>query len=108
MTVEEFDVANALLQFKPIFHEKAHIYGILFNSRGNWLRGLKEPNSIGYGVQIPSFIEGTNEEDYFLNSFTDPKSYGSWCRFEGTVDESKQGKHYYGQINTFFQINIFG
>jgi|APCry1669189000_1035189.scaffolds.fasta_scaffold03200_3 hypothetical protein len=106
MTVEEFDVANALLQFKPIFHEKAHIYGILFNSRGNWLRGLKEPKSVGYGVQIPSFIEGTNEEDYFLNSFTDPKSYGSWCRFEGTVDESKQGKHYYGQINTFFQINI--
>jgi hypothetical protein len=100
LTVDDFDVAMTLLVFKPTFYSKAHIYGVLFNSRGNWLRELKVPESLRYGVQNLSYIEGTHK-DYLKESFNNPKSYGSWCRFEST-----EGRHSYGQINSFFQIKI--
>ena len=93
---DDYDIAQNLLTFKPTFFQRAHLYGVSFVSRGSWLRETEFPKIARYGDQNKDYIE-SNKLGSLNESWRRSTSYGSWCRFE-----QLEGKHSYGQINTFF------
>lgn len=100
LTTEDYEVALKLLSFEPKYFQHAHVYGVLFASRGSWLRETKLPKSARYGDQNKQLIE-TSDKGSLSESWNNSKSYSSWCRFE-----QHGRKHSYGQINSFFRIDI--
>ena len=97
---DDYDIAQNLLTFQPTFFQRAHLYGVSFVSRGSWLRETEFPKIARYGDQNKDYIE-SNKLGSLNESWRRSTSYGSWCRFE-----QLEGKHSYGQINTFFRIDI--
>ena len=77
---DEVVLARAILGFKPNFHCKAWVYGLMFRSRGSTFR---------------EYAKGDNEIDW-----KDKKNYSSWCKFIQT----KTSRYRYAKINAFFEV----
>ena len=74
----EVALARAIIGFKPNFHRKAWVYGLMFRSRGSTFREK---------------AKGDNEFDW-----KDKKNYSSWCKFIQTKTSR------YAKINAFFEV----
>jgi hypothetical protein len=100
-TDEEVIVSTNLLSLTPQFFQHATISGLLFHSRGSWKRETIGPTRDGVYGSGQLFFKGSKYSELHLN-FSDKANYSSWCIFK----HQNHAKHYYAQINAFFQIRI--
>lgn len=94
---EDLQVANALLQFKPIFNQEAVIYGTHFYSRGSQCRELEYAHTQSYGGTTFS-PSNTNTGQWF-----DKHNTRSWCKFQSVNSTAR-----YGLLNAFFDVKSIG
>ncbi len=96
---EDVKVANAILQFKPMFYKEALIYGTHFYSRGSQCREFEYSSnqSRRYGGDTFS-PSNTNTGQWF-----DKHNTRSWCKFQCGKSTKR-----YGLLNAFFDVKSLG
>lgn len=97
--IQEVNVAQNILSYKPSFFKNAVISGLLFQSRGSSLRETMAPKQVGYGSE-KGILEGSISSR-LQNNFRDKASNSSWC-----ILKQQNFSKLYAQINTFFPIHI--
>ena len=92
-------LAEEIVNLKPISYRKAVVYGVPFNGRGMNCRETEPLKDIRYGA------ESTRKQKHSLK-WWDKNEYSSWCRFTQKPNEHSQNIPRYGQINSFFKLNL--
>jgi hypothetical protein len=76
------------------------VYGVPFKGRGINCRETALPSDIRYGAEKAKIQKQ-------CLSWWDKKEYSSWCRFsQRTKKNSNYNVSRYGQINSFFKLNL--
>ena len=87
---EELKISRNCINFSPVFHSKALIYGLPFRSRGSQFRRSSK-------------LHQPREEI----KWSDKRNFSCWCMFQQSIYGNKSAlKYRYGRINCFFQINV--